>query len=455
MTTRRNFLKRSAAVLGTTTLTPYFLSSAQPLRAQSVSDRLRVGAVGLGGQGRGNAADFSKLADVVALCDVDTQHGLANAKNNGDINRLNPETYTDYRKVLQRDDIDIISIGTVDHWHVRIAIEALAAGKHVFVEKPLTLTIEECQLVRKALKKYPDRVFFVGTQQRWQRYQFATAALMVRKGFLGKIKKMTVDIGPGPTEGPFKKEAPPESLDWDFWQGQCKAVDYIKERAHGNYRWWNEYSGGRFTDWGAHHIDFAHWALDLEKPGQGPSLVKPVSVKNQVEFKDGYPTLDDRFNTCPEFEIVCTMPGDVEMIVCSRSPDGNGILIEGEKGRIHVSRGRIKGKPFEELPEDSIKEEDFIALANGKKLDVPTEAGAHVNRYHKENFIACIREGGLPISDGMSHVQMMITCHLCGIAARLGREIQWDPKTETILGDEQAAAFLAYEQRKGFENPVL
>ncbi|MDR3109655.1 MAG: Gfo/Idh/MocA family oxidoreductase [Planctomycetaceae bacterium] len=455
MSARREFLKKTVTITGAATFVPYILSSAQPGIAQAVSDQLRVGVVGLGGMGRGDAIDFSKLADVVALCDVDSEYGIAQAKKNGDINRLNPDTYKDYRKVLERKDIDIISIATVDHWHVKIAIEALMAGKHVFVQKPLTLTIEEGQLIRSALKKYPKLIFDVGTQQRWQRYQFATAALMVRKGVLGKIVKMTADIGPCPVEGPFKKATPPESLDWNFWQGQCKPVEYITKRCHNDFRWWNEYSGGRFTDWGAHHVDFVHWALGLEQEGQGPSTVTPISVTNQVDFKDGYPTADNRFNTCPEFEVSCKMPNDVEMIVCSRSKDGNGILIEGTKGRIHVSRGRIAGKPFEEKwHENVIKEEDYIALAHGKPFQVP-EGEWYVNPYHKENFIACIREGGLPISDGFSHVQAIQSCHLCAIAARLNREIKWDPKTEKIIGDDQAAAFIARERRKEFDIPKV
>ena len=175
-----------------------------------------------------------------------------------------------------------------------------------------------------------------------------------------------------------------------------------------------------------------------------------------MELKDGYPVVDNHFNTCPEFEMTCAMPGGVEMVVCSRSRDGNGILIEGTKGRIHVSRGRIKGAPYEEMSPDAITEDDYTGLIQGRPFEVPKEAGAGVNLYQKMDFVRCIRDGkGIPVSDGVSHVQMMITCHLCAIAARLGREIKWDPKTEQIIGDDQAASFLAYEQRKGFEVPTI
>lgn len=445
-TTRRSFLKRSAATAGAALATPYLFSSAQPLRAEAANDRLRIGCIGVGSMGKGDARDFSHLCDIAAICDVDSDYGLAQAMNVGEIARYKPDQYKDYRKILERKDIDVVSIVTVDHWHVKIAIEALQAGKHVFCQKPLTLTVEEGKRIRDAVKKYPKQVFQVGTQQRAQRDEFLLAALMVRKGVLGDITKMTADIGNNPVSGPLAKEAAPESLDWDFWQGQCKPVDYIKRRCHYEYRWWYEYSGGKYTDWGAHHIDFAHWALGEVGEGMGPTSVKPIMIKNTVEFKDGYPTADDCYNTPEHFEVSCKFPSGIELLVVSRSQDGNGILIEGTKGKIHVNRGRIAGKAIEEKwHEGVVTEEDFVAMYNGKPFE----------RNHKKNFINCIREGGTPVSDVISHVQSMNTCHLCAIASRLNREIKFDPKTETIQGDEQASAFLSSPQRKGFEIPVV
>ena len=444
--TRRTFLQRSASIAAAATVTPYLFSSAQPVSAQEANDRLRIGCIGVGDMGRGDARHFSHLGDVLAVCDVDSEYGIARAQNDDRIGRLKPEGYKDYRKVLDRKDIDVVSIVTTDPWHVKIAIEALQAGKHVFCQKPLTLTVEEGQLIRNAVKKYPKLVFQVGTQQRSQRDQFALAALMVRKGLLGDIVKMTADIGPSPTGGPFEVVAPPESLDWKMWLGQCPLVDYMEKRCRYEFRWWYEYSGGKFTDWGAHHIDFVHWALNESAEGQGPNLFKPISIEHPVPFKDGYPTVNNRYNTSHKFEISCKFPSGVEMIVCSHSPDGNGILIEGTKGRMHVNRQRIKGKPIDEKWfEGKITDDDFKALFNGKPFDGD----------HKRNFFTCIREGGLPVSDCISHVQSMQSCHLCAIAARLNREIKWDPKTETIIGDDQAAKFLARERRKGYEIPVV
>ena len=450
MTTRRNFLKRSAAAVAGAALTPYLMSSAQPVRAQAASDRLRVGCVGLGGQGRGNAHDFSNLTDVVAICDLDSEFGLAQTLNNTNIGRIRdgqrqgtPDSYKDYRRVLERNDVDIVSIGTTDQWHVKIAVEALQAGKHVFCEKPLTLTIEECQLMRNAAKKFPNLKVQIGSQQRSQKDQFATACLMIRKGMLGDITKMVVDIGGGDVGGPFQKGTPPAHFDFMTWLGQCPVVEYIPQRTHGNYRWWYEYSGGKFTDWGAHHIDFAHWALNEIAEGQGPISAKPIVAEHPVEFKDGYPLVDDRFNTSHRFEISFKFANGTEMLVVSHSQDGNGILVEGTKGRIHVNRERINGRPIQDGLHRSLTEEDFTGLFNGKGFD----------GWHKRNFITCIKDGGLPVSDVFSHIQSMISCHLCEISVRLGRELKWDPKEEKIIGDEQAVKFVAREVRRGFEIP--
>ena len=451
-TNRRDFLKRSTAVAAAAGFTPYLFSSAQPAYAQAAGDRLQIGCIGVGDMGRGDASDFSNLGDVVAVCDVDSEYGIANTLNNPNIGKKvngqkvgQPDGYKDYREVLDRKDIDVVSIVTVDHWHVKIAVEALMAGKHVFCQKPLTLTVEEGQLIRRACKKYNNLVFQVGTQQRSQKDQFAAAALMVRKGMLGDITKMTVDIGGSEVGGPFPKEAPPESLDWEMWQGQTPRVEYIKQRAHYQFRWWYEYGGGKFTDWGAHHIDFAHWALGQDKEGDGPISFNPIVAEHPVPFEDGYPTVDDCYNGSHRFEISCKFANGVEMLVCNQSRDGNGILIEGTRGRMHVNRERITGRPIQAGLQNQLTDDDFKELFNGKDFD----------GWHKRNFVTCIKEGGLPVSDVYSHVVAMDSCYLCAIAARLGREIKWDPITESIIGDAEAKTFLAREPHKGYEIPKV
>jgi predicted dehydrogenase len=463
---RRDFLKKSLTLAAAGGAVPYVSWSQTPFANASANDRPRIGCVGVGDMATGNdCPQHTVFGDIVAVCDVDSNHA-DRAKNHPQIGKGKADVYGDYRKVLERNDIDVVSVVTVDHWHIKIAIEALQAGKHVFCQKPLTLTLEENQLVRNACKKYADRVFIVGTQQRSDMGRFLRAVNMVRQGLLGEIKKITVGINASDVGGPFPKIAPPKELNWDFWLGQSPKVDYIKERCHYQFRWWYEYSGGKFTDWGAHHVDIATWAIGHDKEGMGPVEIDGTNAKHPVPFKDGYPTVDNCYNTAHDFAVKCKFANGIEMIVDSRS--ANGVLFEGTKGRIFVDRGKIVGKPIEEKwDQGKFELDDMIRLYKGKAFDVDRQTFYRdacqgipafedwwkIMTKHKANFYRCIREGGLPISDVYSHVQTMNTCHLCGIAARLGRVIKWDPKAEKIVGDDQAATFFARTPRKGFEIP--
>jgi predicted dehydrogenase len=437
--TRRRFIQSAVAAMAGATVA-YFPWSRKAFANQSANDRPRIGCIGLGGMGTGDAREHAQFGDIVALCDVDRNH-LDRARMDERIGKGKADAYIDYRHVLDRNDVDVVSIVTPDHWHVKIAIEALQAGKHVFCQKPLTLTLEENQLIRKACRRYSDKVFFIGTQQRSDRNRFLRAVNMVQKGLLGDIQKITVGIDGGAVGGPFGKTDPPPTLDWNLWLGQAPWVPYIPQRAHGTFRWWYEYSGGKFTDWGAHHVDIASWAVGQDQEGCGPVEIDGRDAKHPVPFESGYPTVDDCFNTAHDYAVVCRFASGLEMIITSRTD--NGILFEGTKGRLFVNRGRITGQPVEEhWDAGQFTEEDLQRLYKGK----PFEG-------HKTNFYRCLREGGLPVSDVYSHVQIMNTCHLAAIAARLNRVIYWDPKNERIVRDEQAAGFFARQPREGFEIP--
>lgn len=458
---RRHFLIGSGAALGASFI-PYYCSSTSLAQEKiAEKERFRVGCVGVGNMGRGDAAGFSHCADVVAVCDLDNNYGIARTLKNKRIGlfrdgkRTLPQAYHDYRELLDRKDIDIISIGTPDHWHVKIAIEALQAGKNVFCQKPLTMTLEENQLIRNAALKYNQQVFQVGTQQRSMLHLFGTAVLMTQRGILGKLKRISCILGKGPVSPDIPLAKVPDSFDYDFWQGQIEGYPYMASeqvnegrgnprysRCHGTFRYWYEYAGGLFTDWGAHHIDCALWALGYQKKGTGPVLIDGRKAKHPVPFENGLPLVNNRFNTSNEFEISIKFSEGPELLIVNDHPDGNGILFEGENGTIHVNRDRIKGKPYEEKHHLKFTDEDYAALAKGK----PRES-------HKDNFLRCIREGGLPMSDVFTHVQAMNVCHLCSIAARLNRVIKWDPVTETIKDDPLAMSFFARKQRKGWEIP--
>jgi predicted dehydrogenase len=436
--TRRAFLKKSAAVAAATGAAPYFAWDLKALANTSPDDRPSIGCIGVGSMGTADATQHAQFGDILAVCDVDSRHA-DRAKHNLTIGKGKADSYGDYRRILERKDIDVVSVVTVDHWHVKIAIEALQAGKHVFCQKPLTLTLEENQLIRNACKKYNTQAFVVGTQQRGDDIRFLRAVNMAHKGLLGKIKRVTAGINGAPTGGPFPVVEPPKELNWDFWLGQTPKVDYREKRCHYEFRWWYEYSGGKFTDWGAHHVDIATWALGQDQEGMGPVEIDGAEATHPVPFKDGYPTVDDRYNTAIDFNVRCKYASGIELVVTSRGD--NGVLIEGDKGRIFVNRDKIAGKPIEEKwDEGKFGPDDLVTLYKGKPFEE-----------HKANFYRCIREGGLPVSDVFTHVQAMNTCHLCAIAARMGRKIQWDPKAEKIVGDQQAAAFFARKRRQGFD----
>ncbi|MCH8923724.1 MAG: Gfo/Idh/MocA family oxidoreductase [Planctomycetes bacterium] len=283
--TRRDFLKTSsvAAVAGASV--PYWLTASRA-QAQAKNDRLTTAAIGTGGRGSGIGNQLRGRSDMVAVCDVDKGHAERFKRGDGKIT-----VYEDFRKLLERKDIDAVTIGTPDHWHTRIVLTALRSGKDVYCEKPLTLTIDEGKMLVKTVKE-TGQILQVGTQQRTEfGRNFLRAVVMAQSGRLGKIKKVTAAIGRAPKQGPFKKTDPPAGLNWDFWLGQSPKVDYISQRCHGNFRWWYEYSGGKMTDWGAHHVDIAQWAIGMQNTG--PKTVEGLSATHPVPFKDGYPTKDE------------------------------------------------------------------------------------------------------------------------------------------------------------------
>ena len=232
-----------------------------------------------------------------------------------------------------------MTIGTPDHWHTKIVIDAVKAGKDVYCEKPLTLTIDEGKLLCRPVRD-SKRIVQVGTQQR-SSAQFLMAVAVAQSGRLGKVLQATCFIGAGPTGGPFPTTDPPPQLNWNQWLGQCPQVPYTPQRCHGAFRWWLEYSGGKLTDWGAHHLDIAQWALGYDKSG-------PVEVDGNgqfpmipnefdpVAFFAGEAKLPNGFNTATQFEVTLRYANGSSMVV--KHGPGNGILIEGEKGRMYVNR---------------------------------------------------------------------------------------------------------------------
>ena len=245
----------------------------------------------------------------------------------------------------------------------------------------------------------------------------------------------------------------PKDLNWDRWLGPAPSVDYRfrpgpdgkgrgNTNCHYEFRWWYEYSGGKLTDWGAHHVDICNWALKVNGQTAGPVSIGGEAT-HPVPFKDGYPTENDRYNTATAFQFKVAYPDDVEMII--RHDGRNGVLIEGEKGRIFVSRGTLVGKPVEDLAENPLPEDAISKVYKGLPMERNERAA------HWANFLHCVRTRQEPISDVHSHMEMLNVCHLAGISARLGRDLKWDDQAEEIVGDAEANNFLTRPYRSGYE----
>ena len=446
--TRRQFLQGLAAASAAGVMLP---SSRYALGYESPNERPVFATIGLRTQGGGITSKSFKFADFAALADVDKNVLEENVAKTEQRQKKKPDAYTDYRKILDRKDIDAVMIATPDHWHTKIAVEAMLAGKDVYCEKPLTLTIDEGKLIEKMVK-LTGRVFQVGTMQRTESGQrFLQAIALIRAGRIGKVQKVTCGIN-GMEASPVIPEADvPAGLDWDFWLGPAEKVPYralpemrkgygggvpLYSNCHYSFRNWHEYSGGKLTDWGAHHVDIACWALGATDTG--PSKITPLEYNLPVEYKDGHPVVHDQYNAATSFRIQVDMPNDVEMIITSEGD--NGILFEGTKGRFFVNRGKIVGKPVEELADNPLPDGAIEEVYGGK-----------VSENHTANFIEAMKSREQPISDVWSHNRMLEICHLSNIAMRFGRAMKWDPVARQIIDDEQANTLLSRENRKGYE----
>lgn len=458
---RRTLLNSTLAWAGAAVLSS---RAGRALGFVNANDRPRMAIIGTGSRwsqkatgvnrNYGCAPLFTPFGDYVAVCDADQSRREMASALTKEWHGKAADIVADYRQIIDRKDIDIVHVSTPDHWHAKIAIEALRAGKDVYCEKPMTLTIEEGQKMCEVTRK-TGRIVQIGTQQRSE-LSFLKAIALIRDGRIGEIKKATCVINGGPSSPQLPVAEPPKHLDWNLWQGPAPSKPYRYlagengetkswSRSHYEFRWWYEYSGGKLTDWGAHHVDIATWAIGMDK--SGPTEVIPVMAKHPVPLKNGMPTLDDAYNVASEFEIHAFFPGDIQMIIRDKPdpngpkmPEGNGIFFEGDKGTLFVSRGSLRGEAAVAL-KDKPMSEDLI-----KKLYKGKTPGNHM-----ANFIQCVRDRGEPVSDVHTHNRAMTTCHLANIAIRLDRKLKWDAVKEEIVGDSDANGWLKREQRKGYE----
>jgi predicted dehydrogenase len=417
-TTRRTFLTASGAILALPAITyrNAFGADTPP------SERVRLAAIGVGRQGMNNLRSLGK--HVVAVCDVDTKHLAKAAAFVENESKQKPSTEGDFRKLLDRNDVDAVVITTPDHWHAIQTVMACQAGKDVYCEKPLSLTISEGRAMVNAARKN-NRIVQTGSQQRSAK-EFRIACEAVRNGAIGKLNRILVGL-PGPNwvdqaKKPVPDSATPSELNFDLWLGPTPVVPFNANKVHYLFRFFWAYSGGQQTNFGAHHLDIAQWGLGMDDSG-------PTTIEGSATFnKDGW------FETPETAKVTYTYANGVPVHCTLGKGNPSGTTFEGEKGVIAVNRGKIDIK----IGGQSVKPEDV--LSGDVKLTVSTN--------HHKNWLDCLKNRKLPICDVEIGHRSATVCHLGNIAIRTGRKLTWDPVNEQFVGDVDAAKMLMREYRQ-------
>ncbi len=406
--TRRTFIKSTAVVA-----LPYVVSSSAIGAAgrAAASERIVMGAIGTGGQGtrhigggiwvQGGGFVSKPQVQFVAVCDVNTRN-RDNARNiiNKHYGNSDCAAYNDFRELLAREDIDALLVATPDHWHALPCIAAAKAGKDMYCEKPMTLTIEEARVVADTMKRY-GRIYQVGTQQRsWHEFRFACE--LVRNGYIGQVKSITVNVGGPPAwscDAPAEPQ--PDWLDWNTWLGPAPWRPYTSKIAPGGWMAYRDYSGGEMTNWGAHMFDIAQWAMGMDE--SGPVEIIPPDGKD-------YPVLTYKYAN-----------GTI-MTRNKISKEVPGVLFTGTEGKIEVSRDHLVAQPESLL----------------RQRIAPDQVHLYESKNHPDNFLECIRTRNRPASDAEVGCRSITVCHLGNIAYWLKRPLQWDPKEEKFVNDSEA-----------------
>lgn len=400
------------------------------LNAATTTKDPGIALIGYGGRGSDLIREAAPYGRVVAICDVDEDH-LAKAQKAWPEAKL----FKDFRRVMELKEVDVVACATVDHWHVMVSIAALRAGKDVYCEKPLTLTFEEGEHIIRAVRE-TGKILQVGTQQRSEE-RFRRACECVRNGRIGKLRNVEVYIPEGPRMFPFYPSGgPPPGFDWEFWKGQTPDVPYLKERTHGTFRYWWDYSGGTLTDWGVHHNDIAIWGAGLE--GKWPVKIHGEALAPAIP---GGFTADSRFRITYTYAdgltFTCNTTPDSSFYGQLLNPDGqgHGIRFVGDDGWIWVTRG-----------EWSASDREILRFQPGSG-DVRLYESSH----HMENFFDCVRSRKQPICTAMTGHSSAGTCHLGVISLRLGRELEFDPESGMFPADEEATSMLARPMRAPYD----
>ena len=428
--TRRRFLQRGTAVAGAVAA-PYFVPSGALASADrpGANDRIGVGYVGVGRRARQLMA-LPPEGQIVAAADVYLKRAEEIAA------KYKGTPYQDYRKMLESKDVDAVVLATPDHWRALTAIHACQAGKDIYAEKPMTLTIREGRLMVQAARKY-KRVFQTGSQQRSNPVN-RLACELIRNGRIGKVHTVIGSNYPSPWEGNLPGQPVPDGLDWDMWCGPAEPVPYNKDlytpRANPGWISFRPYSGGEVTGWGAHGLDQIQWALGMDETGpveiwaEGDKFDPPVYSKPESR--------DRGDKVCKKPAVFMRYANGVLLRLGDEGPGGGGVFI-GDKGKITIDRGKLKSDP-EEIAKGPIKDSDVHLYKSDN---------------HVQNWFDCMKSREHPVADVAIGHSSTTLCHLANIARWLGRKAKWDPAKEIFPGDDEANAYIDRPRRKPYGLP--
>jgi hypothetical protein len=421
--TRRRFIGGASVAAGSALVFPTIVPSSV-FGASAPSRRAALGHIGLGGQGGGLLQGFLGVtqSQSVAVCDPikERREGTVKAVDSYYAAERDQGTYkgcqahNDFRELLARKDIDAVVVATPDHWHVPIAMAAVRAGKDVYVEKPLGISMEQDKAMRAAVRRHAA-IFQYGTQQRSFNQHCGFACELVRNGYIGDLKAIHVVAPNGETGGIPTLQPVPAGLDYDLWLGPAPVAPYTHDRVFGVGRWHiYDYALGFIAGWGAHPLDIAHWGyphIPVEYAGTGR-----------------IPT-EGLFDTVVDWDIRGRYAGGIEFTM---KTGGDKTTFVGTKGWVAASRGGIAAEPASLLK---------VAIK-------PDEVRLLHDKHHYREFADCVLTRRTPVSNIDSAVQSDFISHLGDIAIRTGRKINWDPAKETIVGDEAAARMMGRAMRE-------
>jgi len=444
---RRNFIKGTGAAMAGGILMPWGALST-PTRI-AANDKITFGVIGCNGMGWANASSLLKQADVdlVAICDVDNNVIQRRLADYAKLRKNIPKTYSDYRELLKDKSIDAVVIGTPDHWHCKIMIDAVKAGKHVYVEKPIANTIAECQLMVAAQEK-TGKVVQAG---QWQRSgpHYKKAIEIVRSGVLGKIRLVKVWAYQG-----WMKPVPvvpdsavPAGVDYNMWLGPAKKRAFNQNRFHFNFRWFWDYAGGLMTDWGVHEIDIALYAMQVNAP------ISVMATGGKLAYPDDASETPDTLQAIFQYENFNMLWEHATGIDNGPYNRREGIAFIGNNGTLVVDRGG-----YEVLVE---RQADGYANWTDSKMEkIETYKKPEDLNYldlATKNFTDAIKKNdqallNTPIRSGSIAA---INAQMGNIAYRTGSKVFWDAKTNTFIDNKEANKYIQPKYQNGWEIPIV